>query len=211
LTHRKVKSAEAGGGRNGKGRGTEGDPRPEILVKAEAEAKRRGLVRTESDAGDGFPPGTRKVTYGDPPNATYHVDSKGRIVRAEGELSPPASYQKKGVDHVLPDGFVEGQDHRGHLIPERSAAEQGNANVRENVIAEHGTESNTSTKKRFENRAKNHADKNPGSRMISEPVYEGDNPRPTQVTHTVVDKDGNPVTDPKMMPNPETINNPDYS
>jgi len=131
-------------------------------------------------------------------------------VRAEGELNPPSTYKKKGVDHVDPDGFVPNQDHRGHLIPERSASEQQNANVRENVIAEHGTESNLSRKKQFENRARDHSEDNPGCRMVSEPQYDGDNPRPTSVTHTVVDKDGNPVTHPDMLPNPDTIPNPTY-
>jgi hypothetical protein len=67
--------------------------------------------------------------------------------------------------------------------------------VRENVIAEHGTESNTSRKKAFKNRARTHSEDNPGCRMISEPHYDGDNPRPTSVTHTVVNEDGSPVTD----------------
>jgi hypothetical protein len=79
------------------------------------------------------------------------------------------------------------------------------------VIAEHGTESNTSKKKKFENRTKKYSEKNEGCRMISEPQYDGDNPRPTSVKHTVVDKDGNVVTDPKMQPNPDDIPNPDYS
>ena len=213
LTHRAKKTPDAGGSGNGRKRGREGDSgefeRPAMLKKAELEAQRRGLVRNEGPAGEGFPPGTRKVEYGDPPNATYHVDSKGRILRAEGELDPPSNYKKKGVDHVDPEGYETGRDHRGHLIPERSAAEQPNANVRENVIAEHGTKSNTSTKKKFENRAKNYADENPGARMVSEPIYEGDNPRPTAVRHTVVDSDGNPVTDPKMQPNPDAIPNPE--
>jgi RHS repeat-associated protein len=211
LVHKKRKRSDSEEGQNGKKKKSKEAERPEMLKKAEAEAKRRGLTRVETDAGPPFPKGTRKVQYGDPPNATYHVDSKGRILRAEGELDPPKTYTKKGVDHIDPDGFVTDQDHRGHLIPERSAAEQQNANVRENVIAEHGTESNTSTKKRFENRAKDYSSKNEGCRMISEPHYEGDNPRPTSVTHTVVDSDGNVVKDPKMMPNPQKIPNPDYS
>jgi RHS repeat-associated protein len=208
LTHRVRNAAGADDGQNPKKKGKE-EERPEILQKAEADAKRRGLVRKESDAGPPFPAGTRKVEYGDPPNATYHVDSKGRILRAEGELDPPATYKKEGVDHVMPDGFESGRDHRGHLIPERSAAEQQNANVRENVIAEHGTESNTSKKKAFENRARKHSEDNPGCRMISEPVYDGDNPRPTAVTHTVVDENGNPVKKQEMLPNPQTIPNPE--
>jgi RHS repeat-associated protein len=210
LTHVRRDRSESGDGQNGRKREQETE-RPEMLKKAEAEAKRRGLVRKESDAGPPFPAGTRKVEYGDPTNATYHVDSKGRILRAEGELDPPKNYEKKGVDHIDPDGFVKDQDHRGHLIPERSAADQQNANVRENVIAEHGTESNTSKKKQFENRTKKYSEKNEGCRMISEPQYDGDNPRPTSVKHTVVDKDGNVVTDPKMQPNPDDIPNPDYS
>jgi RHS repeat-associated protein len=209
LTHRTRQTPDSDDdGQNGKKKKSKEAERPEMLKKAEAEAKRRGLVRNESDAGPPFPKGTRKVEYGTPPNATYHVDSKGRILRAEGDLDPPTTYKKKGVDHVDPDGFVPNQDHRGHLIPERSAAEQQNANVRENVIAEHGTESNTSTKKAFENRARNHSEDNPGCRMISEPQYDGDNPRPTSVTHTVVDQNGKPVKDPKMLPNPQKIPNP---
>jgi RHS repeat-associated protein len=207
LMHRVQESPDSDDGQNGNRNGQEGE-RPEMLKKAEAEAKRRGLIRKETEAGPPHPPGTRKVEYGEPPNATYHVDSKGRIVRAEGKLDPPADYTKKGVGHIKPDGFESGRDHRGHLIPERSAAEQRNANVRENVIAEHGQESNNSNKQAFENRAREHSENNPGTSMVSEPHYDGDNPRPTSVTHTVVDKDGNPVTHPDMLPNPETIQNP---
>jgi hypothetical protein len=182
--------------------------RPAMLKKAEKEAKKRGLKRTESDAGPPFPKGTRKVEYGSPPDATYHVDSKGRVIRAEGELKPPKKYTKKGVGHVKPDGFKSPRDHRGHLIPERSAKTQKHANVRENVIAEHGTKSNTSEKAAFEHRAQQHAADNPGTRMISEPQYDGNGTRPTSVKHTVVDKDGNVVKTNEMRPNPQTIKNP---
>lgn len=47
--------------------------------------------------------------------------------------------------------------------------------------------------------------------MVSEPQYDGDNPRPTSVTHTVVDQDGNLVKDKKMQPNPDKIPNPNYA
>jgi hypothetical protein len=178
-----------------------------MLARAEKAAKGK-LVRVETDAAPPFPPGTRKVQYGNPPDATYHVDSKGRILRAEGELDPPPARTKKGPPNEKPEGFVNNQDHRGHLIPERSAKTQAHVNVRENVIAEHGSKSNTAGKQAFERRAQAHASRNPGTRMVSEPVYEGNNPRPTKVKHTVVDKDGNVVTDPAMQPNPETIENP---
>ena len=35
----------------------------------------------------------------------HYGAGKGRIVRAEWELVPPATYKKKGVDHVETDGF----------------------------------------------------------------------------------------------------------
>lgn len=182
--------------------------RPPMLAAAAKSAKRRKLVRVETDAGPEFPAGTRQVQYGKPADATYHVDSKGRILRAEGELDPPADWEKKGPPGNKPDGFVDAQDHRGHLLPERSAKTQAHVNVRENIIAEHGSKSNTAGKQAFERRAQAHAARNPGTRMISEPVYEGNNPRPVRVKHTVVDKDGNVVTNSRMQPNPETIENP---
>ena len=138
--------------------------------------------------------------------ARYYVDEHGRTIRAEGLLSPPASYKKEGVSHVLPEGFVPGQDHRGHLIPERSAASQGSVNVPENVIAEHGRESNLSSKKSWENDARQHADNNPGTWSVHEPNYDGDNPRPSSVDHKLVDSDGNDVPGSQ-----KSIDNPDYS
>jgi hypothetical protein len=170
IAHRKPRKKSAKKKQSSDKPTNEGD-RPAVLKKAEKEAKRRKLVRKESEAGPPHPPGTRKVEYGDPPTATYHVDSQGRTIRAEGELDPPAGdYDKKGVSHIKPDGFVEGQDHRGHLVTESLAKDQKHANVRENVIAEHGTKSNTSEKAKFENSARDHAAENPGCRMISEPI-----------------------------------------
>lgn len=136
--------------------------------------------------------------------ARYYIDDQGRTVRAEGLLDPPSSYKKSGVGHVEPDGFESGRDHRGHLIPERSAASQSAVNVPENVIAEHGTKSNLSEKKKWENSARDHAENNPGTWSVHEPHYDGDNPRPSSVTHGLHDSDGDPVPNTqKTIPNPE--------
>ena len=136
--------------------------------------------------------------------ARYYVDEHGRTVRAEGLLDPPASYKKEGVGHVTPEGYESGRDHRGHLIPERSAASQPAVNVPENVIAEHGTKSNLSEKKRWENGARDHAENNPGTWSVHEPHYDGDNPRPSAATHSLTDSDGNEVPgSSKRIPNPE--------
>lgn len=135
--------------------------------------------------------------------ARYYVDSKGRTIRAEGMLDPPAKYKKEGVSHIRPDGFKSGRDHRGHLIPERSVAQQKAVNVPENVIAEHGKKSNLSEKKKWENRAREHATQEPGCWSVHEPQYSGDNPRPTSVKHNLYDADGNEVPDFKQdIPNP---------
>lgn len=137
--------------------------------------------------------------------ARYYLDENGRTIQAEGLLDPPTSYKKEGVSHIKPDGFEDDQDHRGHLIPERSAANQSSVNQPENVIAEHGTESNLSAKKSWENAARKEAEKNPGTTSVHQPEYDGDNPRPTSVTHSLYDKDGNEI--PGMTKN---IPNPNY-
>ena len=136
--------------------------------------------------------------------ARYYVDSKGRTIRAEGMLDPPASYKKEGVSHIRPDGFESGRDHRGHLVPERSVPHQEAVNVRENVIAEHGRKSNLGPKKSWENRARKHAERDPGCWSVHEPQYDGDNPRPTSVKHSLYDSSGNEVTEFR-----ENIANPD--
>jgi DNA/RNA endonuclease G (NUC1) len=97
-------------------------------------------------------------------------------------------------------GFVSGRDDRGHLIPERSAANQDSVNVPENVIPEHGTQSNRSVKKRWENEARSQADEDPGSWSVHEPSYDGANPRPSSVTHNMYDADGQEI--PGMRPWP---------
>ena len=118
-------------------------------------------------------------------------------------LDPPGSYTKEGVSHIRPEGFESGRDHRGHLIPERSVPHQDAVNVPENVIAEHGTQSNLSAKKRWENSARTHAESNPGTWSVHEPHYDGDNPRPSSVTHSLVDGDGNTVPNSTVnIPNP---------
>ncbi len=140
--------------------------------------------------------------------ARYYLDKDGRTIRAEGLLDPPANYTKEGVSGMeKPPGYVDDQDHRGHLIPERSAASQPAVNVPENVIPEHGRESNLSAKKRWENEARKKADKNPGSWSVHEPNYDGDDPRPTSVNHSLYDKDGNEIP----TVNNGDIPNPDYS
>jgi RHS repeat-associated protein len=134
--------------------------------------------------------------------ARYYLDEQGRTVQAEGLLDPPDSYKKKGVSGIKPQGFEDGQDHRGHLIPERSAANQDSVNVPENVIAEHGTESNLSAKKQWENQAKKTADQNPGTWSVHQPQYDGDNPRPTSVDHSLYDGDKNELGNTRTIPNP---------
>jgi hypothetical protein len=151
-----------------------------------------------------MPPGTKKVTYGNPVTATYYVDPKGRTIRAEGKLDPPDKYHKEGVGHIKPEGFKSGRDHRGHLIPERGASDAGAVNVKENVIAEHGTKSNLSEKKAWENAANAHAYDNPGCTSVHEPKYAGENSmRPSEVKHDLIGPDG------KSVPGfDQTIKNP---
>jgi RHS repeat-associated protein len=136
--------------------------------------------------------------------ARYYVDDQGRTVQAEGLLDPPESYTKKGVGHIDPEGYESGRDHRGHLIPERSAADQDSVNQPENVIAEHGRESNLSPKKQWENQAQTHASQDPGSHSVHQPHYDGDDPRPTSVSHDLYDSNGNPVPGMNVnIPNPD--------
>jgi RHS repeat-associated protein len=127
------------------------------------------------------------------PVARYYVDEKGRTIRAEGLLNPPAKYQKEGVSHIKPPEFESGRDHRGHLIPERSVPHQDAVNVKENVIAEHGTKSNLSEKKKWENQAFDRSQKDPGSWSVHEPQYDGDSMRPSSVDHSLYDSKGNEV------------------
>ena len=161
--------------------------------KSSEESAKKPIKRTESDAAGEHPPAVKKVEYGDPPTSTYWVDSKGRTTRAEGELNPPDTYKKEGVSHIRPEGYESGRDHRGHLIPERSALDQDSVNVNENVIPEHGRKSNLSTKKLWENKVKEHAERHPGCKSVHEPIYKGDDKRPVAVKHDLIDSDGKPV------------------
>lgn len=179
--------------------GTENCP-----FKKEGGDDKEGTVkRTVTDAEEGktlsdgtpMPPGTRKVTYSDgKDSAHYYVDSKGRTIRAEVPVRPPTDYKKKGVGHINPEGRVSGRDDRGHLGGERGAPNAKLVNQRENVIAEHGTESNRGPKKAWENSANATAKGDPDGQYTSvhEPQYEGDNPRPTSVNHDLY-KNGEPV------------------
>jgi len=101
--------------------------------------------------------------------------------------------------------FVSGRDDRGHLIPERSAAQQDAVNVPENVISEHGTQSNRSVKKRWENQARKKAADNPDSWSVHEPNYDGpDSTRPSSVDHNMYDGNGKPIDGMQ-----QTIDNPE--
>jgi hypothetical protein len=124
------------------------------------------------------------------------VDSQGRTIRAEVPVKPPATYEKEGVSHIKPESFQSGIDHRGHLGSERGAANQELVNHPENVIAEHGRKSNLSEKKKWENATNACAAKHPDSSFTSvhEPKYDGDNPRPSSVDHSLI-QDGNEVSD----------------
>lgn len=162
------------------------------------------LGKNEAFLSDGtpMPEGTRRIEY-DNGAAVYYVDSQGRPIRAEGVLDPPVTYKKEGVSHITPDGYQQGIDHRGHLIPERGVADASNVNVAENVIPEHGTKSNLSAKKRWENQAIDHATDNPGCKSIHEPKYHGDDMRPHEVQHNLLDPNGKPVPGFKQtIPNP---------
>ena len=86
------------------------------------------------------------------------------------------------------------------------APNQKLVNQRENVIAEHGTESNRGPKKAWENSANKEATNNPNSNYTSvhEPKYDGDNPRPYEVHHEL-HKDGTPLPNHTQdIDNPET-------
>jgi RHS repeat-associated protein len=152
-----------------------------------------------------MPEGTRRIEYGNG-EAVYYIDPKGRIIRAEGVLNPPETYDKQGVSSsIKPEDFISGVDHRGHLIPERGVENASYVNVKENVIAEHGTKSNLSVKKKWENRAIDHALENSDSKFksIHEPKYNGDEMRPHEVVHDLLDANGNPVPEfREPIPNP---------
>lgn len=158
-----------------------GRPIPSIEAASDAERK---LTRTP------MPEGTTKRTYSNG-GAVYYVDSSGRTLRAEGLIDPPSVYVKEGAPRTPPAGYESGRDHRGHLIPERGAPIQDIVNLPENVIAEHGSLSNLSAKKRWENRVMKYVEDNPGSkfRSVHEPLYLGNESRPYAVRHTLF-KDG---------------------
>jgi RHS repeat-associated protein len=139
--------------------------------------------------------------------ARYYLDDKGRTVRAEGRMDPPEDYTKEGAPRKKPEGFIDGEDHRGHLIPERSTEDQKTANVPENIIPEHGTKSNLSEKKKWENDVRDQADEKPGRWTSHEPQYDGDDPRPTSVTHDMHEPPPNSKPVPGMnknIPNPKS-------
>lgn len=202
LAHKKARTSAAGGGQNDKKRSVEktaddGDG----ITRTERRAERGKRL---SD-GSPLPPGTKKVTYSDGQHEThYYVTPQGRTVRAEIPVSPPAQYQKKGVGHIRPEGYQSGRDHRGHLGSERGAVNQKLVNQPENVIAEHGRKSNLSEKKAWENSTNAYASEHPDSEFTSvhEPHYSGDDPRPTEVKHMLIE-DGVENTDFRQtIPNP---------
>ena len=192
---------------DGKKKESNKDKKPAQLPKKKAKLKPEVSDAAGAELSDGtpMPPGTKRLVYTDGKHkATYYVDAQGRTLRAELPLKPPAKFKKEGVGGITPKGFKSGRDDRGHLAPERGAPKKRLVNREENVIAEHGKKSNRSKKRAWENRAVKEADKNPGSSFttVHEPVYEGKNPRPTEVKH-MLQKDG--TTDPKFT---QTIPNP---
>ena len=112
------------------------------------------------------------------------MDADGRTIRSEVRVESPAT-RKKASSRPTPEGMGSG-DHRGHLAPERHAADQRAANVPENLVPEHAS-SNLSPKKRWENQVPDWADEHPDSDVFSvhEPHYSGDSPRPDSISHGI--------------------------
>lgn len=165
---------------------------------------KRILGENEAFLSDGtpMPKGTQRIEY-DNGAAVYYIDPKGRPIRAEGELDPPPTYKKQRLkSSIKPAGLQKGIDHRGHLIPERGVANARIVNIKENIVPELGNV-NQSAKKIWENDAVTHAFENPGSKSIHEPRYHGDEMRPYEVHHNLLNPDGSPVPGfDQTIPNP---------
>ncbi|MCY1016433.1 RHS repeat-associated core domain-containing protein [Pyxidicoccus sp. MSG2] len=152
------------------------------------------LGKDEAFLSDGtpMPEGTRRIEY-DNGAAVYYMDPQGRPIRVEGELNPPKNYEQKSVSHITLEGYQPGVDHRGHLIPQRGAADARNVNIAENLIPEHGRKSNQSAKRKWENKSISHAKQNPGCKSVHEPRFHGDDMRPHEVKHDLLDANGEQV------------------
>ncbi|MBZ4407621.1 DUF6531 domain-containing protein [Myxococcus sp. XM-1-1-1] len=193
LVHSKKGKASAKGGKSAKG-----VTRVETLLTLPIKSRIHKKKKLQAQ---------KKIVYTDPQGrkSTYFLDGKGRTVLSEVPLDPPKKYKKEGVSHIKPDGYQSGIDHRGHLGPERGVANQDLVNVPENVIAEHGTKSNLSVKKRLENKSIATAKTTPNTLFVSEPKYSGSSGRPTEVAHSLLDGSGKPITGhSQVIPNPKT-------
>ncbi|MCM6776076.1 alpha/beta hydrolase [Nocardia sp. CDC159] len=125
---------------------------------------------------------------------TYILDSAMQPKYAHGSLKPPAKYKKRGVGHLPhPVGFIEGVDHRGHMIPEAGAGEQADVNVPENIFAQQGN-ANTSAKKKWENAAIKYARNNPGTKMLAKILDRDSTGRPTRSAYALFDHTGRELT-----------------
>lgn len=88
-----------------------------------------------------------------------------------------------------PQGGRRVGDHRGHLLPEGSAANPKDVNIRPNVVSERPS-SNLGPKKSIDNTiARESADPAAQVESVHDPIYIGTDTVPVGVTHWVI-KDG---------------------
>ncbi|WP_194829417.1 hypothetical protein [Nocardia sp. XZ_19_231] len=132
----------------------------------------------------------RKNTNG---TVDFYPDLRGDPLAAIAVLDVPAVYEKSGIGNKKPVGFIDGIDHRSHMIPESGVQNAADVNVPENSIAEHGS-LNMGPKRRWENAAKRYAISHPGVVMVSV-VLDRDliTRRPIRVRHSLVDPTGREV------------------
>ncbi|TLF78207.1 hypothetical protein [Nocardia cyriacigeorgica] len=160
-------------------------------------------MATENDGDGGAPPGVRlpdgtflpdgeyqRVVKG---AVTYYLDSEGRPLAAVAELNPPARYKKRGVGHLdHTEGWIDGLDNRGHMVPEAGVENHKDVNVRENIFSQQGN-ANTSAKKKWENAAIKYAKSHPGTTMVATINGRVDTGRPVSSTYSLYDSDGNEI------------------
>jgi hypothetical protein len=121
--------------------------------------------------------------------ARYVKDALGRPVEAEMEASVRVQGRVKGPRPEPPGGLVPGE-HRGHRIPEGTAAHPELVNVPENMASE-AAGSNLGPKKSFDNLLARLKAANPSSNIYSKHrnLFKADEMRPYAAEHIIV-KDG---------------------
>jgi hypothetical protein len=121
--------------------------------------------------------------------ARYMKDALGRPIEAEMEANVRQLGRAKGYRPDPIGGLVRGE-HRGHMIPEGTAANPRLVNVQENLISE-AAASNLGPKKSFDNLLARMKAENPSSSVLSRhrSLYRDDALRPYAVEHQIVKDD----------------------